>query len=181
MRSGHIFHHVLGVCILSWLRGIFSCGNNQVYMPWVRRAALLYDIRHVFLATDGGDEIYEQTKAYPGLRWHFLRQESAFEDVMIDSLVFHDTAGNPDAKSVEDRGFRLGVDAMVDMLLLSHANVLVGKFSSNVFRAALEVGSARAGELKPYVSLDATWCWDFGVNSGHILRGPYKGYADFPC
>lgn len=150
-------------------------------MPWVRRAALQYNIKHVFLATDGGDEIYEQTKAYPRLRWHFLRQESAFEDVMIDSLVFRDTAGNPVAKDVEDRGFSLGVDAMVDMLLLSHTDVLIGKFSSNVFRAALEVGSARNAALKPYVSLDATWCWDFGANSGRIKRGPYKGYPDFPC
>lgn len=54
-------------------------------------------------------------------------------------------------------GFELGTNAMADMLLLSRTEVLIGKFTSNVFRAALEVRTGRDGTIKPYASLDATW------------------------
>eukprot|EP00041_Stephanoeca_diplocostata_P027242 m.747474 g.747474 ORF g.747474 m.747474 type:complete len:502 (+) comp23143_c1_seq32:309-1814(+) len=147
-----------------------SCDGLHTYMPWVRVAAATYGIKDVFLATDGGDKVYNETAAYKEFKWHFFREESAFENVSIDSLVAGDS-GRSD-------GFELGTKALADMLLLSRTEVLIGKFTSNVFRAALEVRTGRDGTIKPYASLDAIWCWDVGRLSGVVHRGPYAEDGD---
>ena len=58
--------------------------------------------------------------------------------------------------------------AAVDALLLARTDVLVGKFSSGLFRAAYAIAAARLrGALPPFISLDAPWCSDHGVGAGH--------------
>eukprot|EP00041_Stephanoeca_diplocostata_P027241 m.747391 g.747391 ORF g.747391 m.747391 type:complete len:466 (+) comp23143_c1_seq25:119-1516(+) len=147
-----------------------ACDGLHTYMPWVRLAAATYGIRDVFLATDGGDRVYSETTAYKDLTWHFVPEIPTFENVSIDSLVAGDS-GRSD-------GFELGTKALADMLLLSRTEVLIGKFTSNVFRAALEVRTGRDGTIKPYASLDAIWCWDVGRLSGVVHRGPYAEDGD---
>ena len=57
---------------------------------------------------------------------------------------------------------------VVDALLLARCDVLVGKFTSGLFRAAYALASARrAGALVPFLSLDAPWCSDYGVPTGY--------------
>ena len=57
--------------------------------------------------------------------------------------------------------------AAVDALLLARCDVLVGKFSSGLFRAAYALAAARrGGALPPFVSLDAPWCADYAVPAG---------------
>jgi hypothetical protein len=47
-----------------------------------------------------------------------------------------------------------------------------GKFTSNVFRLAFQLMVAQSGGggfsgMRPYVSLDAPWCFDFGYWYGY--------------
>lgn len=67
----------------------------------------------------------------------------------------------------------------MDMLLLAETDILVGKFTSNLFRSAVELRAGRTRCVPPVVSLDAAWC--FGPDhiktgySGQVLRGAYAG------
>lgn len=64
----------------------------------------------------------------------------------------------------------------IDALLLARCDVLVGKFTSGLFRAAYALASARrGGALPPFVSLDAPWCADYGVPAGHNDAFPSRG------
>ena len=71
-------------------------------------------------------------------------------------------------------GFGEGWAAALDLLLLAEGVALVGKFTSNMDRIAYALMSAANGRncLRPFVSLDAAWCFDFGVHgSGMGLNG----------
>lgn len=56
----------------------------------------------------------------------------------------------------------------VDALLLARCDVLVGKFTSGLFRAAYALAAARKGGLlPPFVSLDAPWCAGYSIPGLH--------------
>ena len=66
------------------------------------------------------------------------------------------------------------VDVLVDMLLLTETDVLVGKFSSNHDRLVYALmANARRGSvcLPPFVSLDHPWCADWGVRQPIVKIG----------
>ena len=67
-------------------------------------------------------------------------------------------------------------ETTVDVFLLSLCDVFIGKHTSNVFRTAYELHASRCHCAAPFVSLDAPWCFDWGVWSGY---SPGKGW--FPC
>ena len=56
--------------------------------------------------------------------------------------------------------------ATVEMLLLAHADLFIGKFTSNIFRAAYALRAAQCDCAPPFASLDAPMCFDYGVRSG---------------
>ena len=63
-----------------------------------------------------------------------------------------------DVPSVD--GYEEAMSALVDIELLSQCDVLIGKFSSNLFRTAFARQHARSPScVRPYVSLDAPWCF----------------------
>ena len=64
--------------------------------------------------------------------------------------------------------------AALDAHLLSRTQVLVGKFSSGLFRVAYGLASARRGALLPFLSLDAPWCADYGVPAGYNDEFPHR-------
>ena len=67
--------------------------------------------------------------------------------------------------------------AALDAHLLARTHVLVGKFSSGLFRAAHMLAAARRGALPPFLSLDAPWCSDYGVPAGYNDEFPRRGDA----
>ena len=70
-------------------------------------------------------------------------------------------------------------DTLLDTFLLAEAAALVGKMTSNVYRAAFELSVARCGGacVPPHISLDAPWCFR---QPGKVVRGAYAGGA-FEC
>ena len=89
--------------------------------------------------------------------------------------------GNPQRKGLATRiekqlkrggldGFLEGANFLIDVLLLAETDVFVGKFTSNLDRLvhALQVG--RDGCVRPFASLDAPWCFDFGGMAGRVRR-----------
>ena len=66
-----------------------------------------------------------------------------------------------------DRTHAAALAGIVDTLLLARCDVLVGKFSSGLFRAAYQLAVAQKGALPPYLSLDAPWCAEYGIAAGY--------------
>lgn len=57
-------------------------------------------------------------------------------------------------------------------MLLARADAFVGKFSSNLFRAAYALRAASCDCAPVFVSLDAPWCFDYGVRDGRNWEFP---------
>ena len=139
-------------------------------MPSIDRLHRKYRLTDVLVATDGGEAVLNATRRYPHLRWHY-RTGAPRQSVDIDRAM------------VRWRNFSMPHEvasaALIDTLLLAEASALVGKMTSNVFRAAFELAVARNGGacVPPYVSLDAPWCYR---GRGEVARGPFAG-GSFEC
>ena len=66
-------------------------------------------------------------------------------------------------------------------MLLSQCDAFVGKFTSNFFRTAFELHSSYCDCVRPFVSLDAPWCFDWGVRAGRNYEYSGKGQKGFLC
>ena len=64
---------------------------------------------------------------------------------------------------------------LLDIFLLAEGNTFVGKFTSNIDRIVLALMFHKRRGLVPYVSLDSTWCFDWGQYSG------VSKYGNFVC
>ena len=69
-------------------------------------------------------------------------------------------------------------DATLELLLLAHADVFVGKFSSNLFRAAYSLRAAQCDCAPVFASLDAPTCFDFGRRAGRNWEFPVANASD---
>ena len=74
-----------------------------------------------------------------------------------------------DGGAIDFHGIATAV--LLDMYLLSEGDVLVGKFTSNVFRTAYALSHARSRCIKPFVSMDGPWCFDYAVQFSGIGEG----------
>ena len=124
-------------------------------MPQVHALAARYGIRHVFLATDSPDVVAEALRDYShNLTWHYQRnpQRRGVRKRKIETQL----------QRGEIDGFLEGAYYLVDALLLAQTDVLVGKFTSNLLRIALELQVGRGRCVRPFASLDGSeWCFDF--------------------
>ena len=63
-------------------------------------------------------------------------------------------------------------NASIEAHLLARADVFVGKFSSNLFRAAYSLRAAHCDCVPLFASLDAPMCFDYGLRSGRNWEFP---------
>lgn len=160
-----------------------ECRGLKAFSPRLRALAAQYKTRAIFLATDG-QRVLNETARYPDFQWHVLAKRERFRtgagaeaEPRLEARISHGTLD----------GSKLALESLVDMLLLAETDVLVGKFTSNLFRSAVELRAGRRRCVPPVVSLDAAWC--FGPDhlaegptgpSGQVVRGAYAG-DKFAC
>eukprot|EP00937_MAST-01D_sp_MAST-1D-sp2_P005480 g5480.t1 len=143
-----------------------KCHGLSSYMVAARRARELYGARTIFLATDSQAVLDEaRSGKHAGFRFVVLggvdrgeKQRGKIWDELLEEgydLDWHREASN----------------VLLDMLLLSEGDLFIGKFTSNVFRTAYALSHARTGCVKPFVSLDGPWCFDFGMPNSGIGEG----------
>jgi hypothetical protein len=109
----------------------------------VIRDASKYKDRFTFLTIDGGSYHSPGTM---NISWDQLAARRSYKQARPTMEAFHIIAA---------------------MLLLSECDMLIGKFSSNVFRIAFQLlMSSREQCVPPYVGLDGPWCSDWGMPSG---------------
>jgi hypothetical protein len=118
-----------------------------------------YNMTHIYLATDS-EELLESSLVdkYPGWTFLYIKHTDRGgqrHDLSVDILL---------ARGLLD-GCEEARNSLLDILLLSDCDGFVGKFSGNMDRIVYSLMSARTGQLRPYVSLDNSWCFDFGVKS----------------
>ena len=65
----------------------------------------------------------------------------------------------------------------IDMMLMSQCDMFVGKFTSNFFRTAYELKAAECDCAPPFTSLDAPWCFDYGLLEGRNWNYPARDNA----
>ena len=128
-------------------------------------------MRHVFLATDSAAVVGAARRRFARTGLALLYQKNVSVRARGDAAGGGGLIDNLLRNGKVD-GYAEGWAAALDLLLLGESAALVGKFTSNLDRIAYALMSARGGCLRPYVSLDAAWCFDFGVRgSGVGLNG----------
>jgi len=159
------------------------CDGLESFIPSVELLMQKFQFRSIYLATDSEDVIRNATTTYSHLPWQFNRKierkkydvftrAKMSDELTIEGILFGD-------KRLKDAGFSKYdemMDFLIDVLVLGmHTDGFVGKFTSNMDRivAALSLATGnKAGTcVKPMVSLDASWCFDFNVQSGIGLDG----------
>lgn len=125
-------------------------------MQAVHELAAKYGISHVYLATDSEKAIAE-TKAYANYTFMYMpfNRGGVNNKVELDTALYHGLID----------GCREGKQSLLDIYMLAQGDALVSKFSSNIARVAYAMMFARQRTYAPFVSLDNSWCFDFGVAS----------------
>ena len=128
----------------------------------------------VYLATDSLP-VVKESRAYAAHFdiVHLPQQEVGRHDPKMGQALLWD-------KRVWQRHFwgqtdwtqHMAWTATVEMLLLAHADLFIGKFTSNIFRAAYALRAAQCDCAPLFASLDAPMCFDYGVRSGRNCEFP---------
>uniref|UniRef100_A0A7S0CYC4 GT23 domain-containing protein n=2 Tax=Amorphochlora amoebiformis TaxID=1561963 RepID=A0A7S0CYC4_9EUKA len=124
---------------------------------------------HVYVATDS-EQVIKSLAAGEGREE--LNKTSKSIEFQFHAVKTLDRDGVRNKMSVDDAlidgeldGCLEARQASIDTILLSKADILIGKFSGNMDRLAYSLQFARLGAYPPYISLDNSWCYDFGVQS----------------
>ena len=131
----------------------------------------------IYVATDSRDALLELRKLY-GEEFQVLSldgvsryRDKAPPDVLDARIKRRMHAKRNDTSWANGEAWR----AIIDVELLARCDVLVGLFSSNLFRAAFAKRAAAIHAVPLYVSLDAPFCFDAGMLSGMNYEFPMRG------
>lgn len=177
-----------------------TCEPLDVYLRAVGNYAYSVGASAVFLATDSQEVIDAANAAamymadaaatsaapYGGARLRFLFVRSnvsrssntpgAPPPELLDNLLKRRAATRGDESGIL-ASHATALAGVIDTLLLAQTAILVGKFTSGVFRHAYALAAVEAEGLKPFVSLDAPWCADYGLPAVYNDDFPERGRA----
>ena len=151
-----------------------QCDGLEAYLPAIKALLSRYGYSQIYLASDDADVVQRATQDADKL---FGLLPSQVLSQRVDRTMY---AGGYYNKQLKRGALDPTADAnavLDDILLIADADAFVGKFTSNVARLAFALSAANKGGdcIVPFVSLDATWCADFGKRTGESIHGP------FPC
>eukprot|EP00978_Attheya_sp_CCMP212_P004571 scaffold9981_cov51-Attheya_sp.AAC.2 len=140
-----------------------QCEPLEKYMSdAVLPMAEKYGVKSIFLSTDN-EMVIQDTKNYPQFNWLFqpevLRGSIPWDDKSVTQTV--DT-------------YLVINQVLTDLFLLAEGDLFVGKFTSNIARLAFSLMAIRLRGVAPYISLDSTWCFDWGQPAGNSTLGTFK-------
>lgn len=144
-----------------------TCSPLAEYMQHARPLTRALGIRTIYLATDS-EKVLEDTRDFPNFRFLHLANVSRFGLTTPSPTRLWDETVKRRAKraSLVQRNHREAWMATIDALLLSRCNAFVGKFTSTLFRTSYMLHAATCDCAAPFVSLDAPWCFDYGMRRG---------------
>jgi|AntAceMinimDraft_11_1070367.scaffolds.fasta_scaffold48389_1 hypothetical protein len=133
------------------------CKGIGVYLPHLRTLSEKYGTRRVYIATDDAAVIKSLSSPTIAAEFDFIYVTEMDARALMDGkqLIERRTDLYRDSSA---SGHTLMMSALVDLLLLTETDALVGHFLSNLSRLALEMMAAKKGYLPPYISMDGPWC-----------------------
>ncbi|KAL3918546.1 MAG: hypothetical protein SGPRY_005975 [Prymnesium sp.] len=155
-------------------RTVRQCEPFSVYLARVRPYLKSIGCTTLFIATDSESVLRDATTH--GLRILYLRNVSRsglttpLPSRVIDE-VLRERAAN--GREIETSHHEAALAAL-DAHLLAQTHLLVGKFTSSLFRLAYALAAARRQALVPFVSLDAPWCSDHSIRAGYNDNFPNR-------
>jgi hypothetical protein len=152
-----------------------KCEPLELYMNRVRQLKRDSGIpaSTIYLATDDRHVIDEARAKYSDefTILHYAMSLEANLRVNPTGILWEESLAKARQRRDFDALSRLTTTNIVDVLLLSRCDLLVGKHTSTYFRMAFELRAARCDCLAPFVSIDSSaWCFDWGVRAGAIGR-----------
>jgi len=143
-----------------------KCVPFDVYLERAIEMSNLYNVKHVYLATDDPQVAAAASREQ---RLEFFQLD--FDRSVLEGdwfLEFRSQLGLADA-------FEITQSALIDLFLLSQGNFFVGSFASHFSRLAFELMVARLGFFPPFASVDYPWCF-------HMLhKDEVPGYGPVNC
>jgi len=165
-----------------------TCSPLSDYMVYAEEVRAATGANTIYLATDAAD-VLNQTANFP--TWNFVHMREALEwQAQLKQL----SAGATRFGSMDGTKSQTWDDVMrydysmgnvdfnrktvwetnIDIHLFSLTDIFIGKHTSNFFRSAYELHAGRCKCAAPMYSLDAPWCFDWGVDAGVSSDGQGK-------
>ena len=130
-----------------------------------------YGTSCIFLASDSKAVILE-AKKYEG-EFRFLTVDGHHKSPARGKLTWDELAKQK-VYSIDPTSIARKIITI--MHLLGSCDMLVGKFTSNVFRIGFQLNVARTACVPPYVSLDSPWCFDWAISAGRSGKGRHHRF-----
>uniref|UniRef100_A0A7S3ZAW9 Alpha-(1,6)-fucosyltransferase N- and catalytic domain-containing protein n=1 Tax=Lotharella globosa TaxID=91324 RepID=A0A7S3ZAW9_9EUKA len=147
-----------------------QCDGLAHYIPAIQLMADTYGFKYIFLATDTA-AVRESTEEYPQFKWLF-QKESRYSQKRSHVLKFL-----PIEKALRYGvldPFEEGAAYLVDVHLMASGHAFVGKFTSNLDRVVYNLMGSKSDCLRPFISLDSGWCFDYGLPNGDGDTGDFQ-------
>eukprot|EP00908_Phaeocystis_cordata_P022489 Transcript_4903.p1 GENE.Transcript_4903~~Transcript_4903.p1 ORF type:complete len:726 (+),score=74.45 Transcript_4903:159-2180(+) len=153
-----------------------TCSPLAEYMQQARPLTRALGVTTIYLATDS-EQVLQDTRLFPEFRFLHLPNVSRFGVSAPAPTRLWDAIVKRRAKrpATRRRNHREAWMATVDALLLARCDAFVGKFTSTLFRTAYALQAAECDCAVPFVSLDAPWCFDYGLRGGSNWAFPLVG------
>jgi hypothetical protein len=142
------------------------CSNGTAYATAVMEMVSNFGYRSLVVTSDSDDAVGELRAALASRGWqpHWpiiastasqsAERDRWFKESPRDKIRIEAQWAAGDLDPWEDfESF------LIDIFLLRESDGFVGKFTSNFDRLVFELMSARFGCVRPYLSLDASWCF----------------------
>lgn len=148
-----------------------TCAPLEDYLEHVRALAGRLDTTTIFLATDDAS-VLEVARTLPNLTVLAVPHISRFEAEGARPELWDKLVSRRAASQLNHLNQQEAWDATIDAMLLAQCDALIGKFTSTLFRTAMSLRSASCSCIPPFVSLDAAWCFDYGLKAGSNWEFP---------
>mmetsp|Transcript_13481 Transcript_13481/g.24137 ORF Transcript_13481/g.24137 Transcript_13481/m.24137 type:complete len:881 (-) Transcript_13481:2343-4985(-) len=159
------------------------CDHLEHFIPDIEKMMRTFGFKSIFLATDSAEVIRNAAKLYPQFKWMYNKnmnrekyevfaKATRKDELTIEGVLF----GHKKLRRAGFTPYTEMRDFLLDLYMLAmHSDGFVGKFTSNMDRIVMSLGTSTGNNggtcLKPAVSLDAPWCFDFGAQSGVGVNG----------
>ena len=140
-----------------------ECHSLDEHLARVAQYAANHGVKTVYLATDD-QQIIDEARRRADYRFLWMSNVERLRKRplrILDRTVALRVRENATRLSQQD-AWR----ATIEVMLLAKCQVLVGQMSSTFFRTAISLRAAECDCAMPFVSLDAPFCFDYGVRSG---------------
>ena len=130
------------------------CFALESYAAAIVALTSRYALHDVFVATDDPKAVDALRRILPR-HLRVLAQDAPVSSALESNVRIEERMARAPREVVQNAT----EEVLTDIEILADASVLVGTFTSQIFRLAFELSFFRKQRIVPYDSLDIAWCW----------------------